>query len=617
MSDIFYSSKDEIRNRVLRNAREYWGVSNTADFDPLVKLMIEALCTELFNISNEVSNLQNRMVDKISGILAPDTLVSAIPAHAVMHARSVEASEVIDGNTRFYYGKRLIDKEEHNREITLDVFFSPLQPVKLFNAAVTHIATGNNLFETDDQQNRQLVAQATNARSLPRNSFYIGISVPEGIDSLQGLNCYFDWSNYKVEKQTYDLLSFAEWSVQGKPLKVTQDNYYMPGNIAYSPFAEHDILQLVARDVNAFYRSRFFTLSGNDIRPIDHLQAYPAEFANVFPAAQLDSLQRNLFWIKVTVPATIQQVVLNELNVSVNAFPVVNRKRHDLKHRLKMMSDIIPLKLPEHEQFLSIDTLKDNAGNRYTEIPQGYDEERSAGFFSVRYGGTERFDKRNAREILDYLFELLRDEKAAFAAYGTDFLNAALKELEQNISMISQKTMGQLKSVRELLSYVVFKPLDNADIMFLEYWTTNAELGNNIRSGSRLQPFESTRVVADSICFLSTSRGGRSRLSAADRVRAYKYGLTAGDRIVTHTDIINFCHWEFGSNITGVEIKKGLVSSQKPKEGFLKTVDIYLKRANGNELDHTEWSSLLELAHAKLQARSTMNLRYRLMLSDN
>jgi hypothetical protein len=614
MNELFYSSKDEIRNRVLKHAREYWGLAATADFDPLVKLLIEALSTELFNISNEVSNLQNRMVDKISGILAPDTLISALPAHAILHARPVENVETIDEKSRFYYGKRMVDKEENNREVTMDLFFSPLQAVKLFNANVTYIATGNNLFQVDDQQQRSLLTQAKSGQQLAVNSFYVGIKVPGGLASLNGMTFYFDWKNYQVERQTYDLLSFAEWSIQGEVVKVAQDRFYATAATGIrSPFEEREILNILLRDVCAYYRDRFYTLTDTLDTPL--LEPYPADFTSVFAANSLEPLKDDLLWIKIVVPAAIHQHMLNELSVSINAFPVVNKKRHDSKNRLKIMSDIIPLKMADHEQFLSVDSLKDNMGNRYTEIPQGYSDERSAGLFSVRYGGTERFDKRNAREILDYLFELLRDEKAAFAAYGTDFLNTALKELEQNISMIAQKTGRQQHSARELLNYIVFKPLDQADILFLEYWTTNAELANNIRSGSRLQPFESARIQADSLLLLSTTQGGRSRLNAANRVRAYKYGLTTGDRIVTQTDIINFCHWEFGSHITGVEIRKGLVKSAKPKDGFLRTVDLVLTPTIGNELKVEEWNALLELARTKLQTRSTMHLHYRLMLA--
>ena len=207
MNDIFYSSKDEIRNRVLKNARDYWGIKNTADFDPMVKLLIEVLCTELFNISNQVNNLENRMVDKISGILASDTLISAIPAHGILHAKPVEDVEVIDERTQFFYGKRLADKDENNQETTIDIFFSPLKPVKIFNAEVTYLATGSSLFQIDGQQNKTLLAQCVPGRALEKNAVYIGINVPPGLSSLDGLSFYFDWRNYKVEKQTYDLLT--------------------------------------------------------------------------------------------------------------------------------------------------------------------------------------------------------------------------------------------------------------------------------------------------------------------------------------------------------------------------------------------------------------------------
>ena len=617
MNDLFYSSKDEIRNRVLKNARDFWGIKNTADLDPLVKVLMEALCTELFNISNEVANLKNRMIDKISGILASDTLTSAVPAHAIAHARTIEPSETIDEKTQFFYGKRLMDKDENNREVLLDVFFSPLKPTRLFNTSVAFIATGNNLFQIDDYQNRSLICQGRPGRLLEKNSFYLGVSVPPETGSLNGMTFYFDWRNYKVDKQTYDLLTFSEWLVNDIAVSVSQDRFFEePGHPSRSPFDEHNILNLITRDIHAHYRNRFFTLTGNNGQLYSRLQSYPAEFSSVFQESNLEALKKPLLWIKIRVPATIDQGILNELSVCANAFPVVNKKLHDLKHRLKMMNDIIPLKIADHEQLLSVETLKDNAGNHYTEIPQGYDQERSSGLFSVRYGGTERFDPRNAREILDYLFELLRDEKAAFAAYGTDFLQSSLKELEQNISMISQKTMGQLTSIKELLNYIVLKPLDNADILFFEFWTTNAELGNNIRAGSRLQAFGNTKIIAESLLLLSGTQGGRSRLNAANRVRAYKYGLITGNRVVTHSDIINFCFWELGDNISAVKIGRGLMSSHNAKEGFIKTVDIMITPNPNSKLNPEEWEPILELTRSKLETRSTMNLNYRFFLTS-
>ena len=48
---------------MLRNAMDYWGTTNINDIDPMVKLLIEALSTELFSVSNDVKNLENRKRD--------------------------------------------------------------------------------------------------------------------------------------------------------------------------------------------------------------------------------------------------------------------------------------------------------------------------------------------------------------------------------------------------------------------------------------------------------------------------------------------------------------------------------------------------------------------------
>jgi len=54
MKPVFYSSKDEIRNRIFKNAEDFWNIKDSNDFDPLVKLIIEALSNELFNVANDV-----------------------------------------------------------------------------------------------------------------------------------------------------------------------------------------------------------------------------------------------------------------------------------------------------------------------------------------------------------------------------------------------------------------------------------------------------------------------------------------------------------------------------------------------------------------------------------
>jgi len=617
MKNIFYSSKDEIRNRILKNARDYWGIKNTSDFDPLVKLLIEALSTELFNVSNDVQNLENRVLDKISRILASDTLTCALPAHAIAHARPHEAVEYIDPKTQFFFRKRIKEKGDNGAENTADIFFSPLKPIKVFHADITHLASGNNLFSVDSQHNKSLITRANIGYSLEEHTLYIGIRPPADLKIINGLSFYFDWRNYAVSDSAYDLLALSKWSVNNTPLNTVLNKFYTnPLPKTNSPFNKNDILNLLTQDVHAYYSKRFLTIDDEDTTPnYPQLQLYPKEFGQAFPAGSLVNFKQELLWLKVVFPTAISAVMLDELHISINAFPVVNKRIHDFKHRLKMMTNIIPVKVQDHNQFLCVNSLTDKLGGPYLEIPHSQDDETNAGSFSIRYGGSERFDDRNAKEIVDYLFELLRDEKASFAAYGSDFLNSALKELEQNISIIEQKTKAQLSAIRELLNYIIVKPMNNADIMFLEYWTTNAEIGNQIRSGSPLQSFENSKMIPESIFLLTNTTGGRSRLNASNRVQAFKYGLTTGDRIVTQSDVINFCHFELGNKIKDVKISKGIMVAQNPKEGFIKTTDLLITPANPHELNREEWESVLSLAQSKLETRSVMNIHYRLLLN--
>ena len=209
----------------------------------------------------------------------------------------------------------------------------------------------------------------------------------------------------------------------------------------------------------------------------------------------------------------------------------------------------------------------------------------------------------------------MRDEKAAFASYGTDFLNNVLKTLEQNLALIEKKSRVA-EDGHEPFNYLIVKPGSKATMLYLQYWTTLANAANNIRRGARIQQFELLKLKADSLRLMTTTVGGRDSLGATERVQAYKYGLTTKDRIVTQADLISFCYYELGNKITDVKIGKGLVVSSNPKEGFRKTVDVYLKPANELKLSTEEWNTLLTLLESKLISRSVINSNYRLFINS-
>lgn len=614
MKPVFYSSKEEIKNRIIKNAQDFWNIKHSSDFDPLVKLILEALSSELFNVSNDIKNLENRIFDKISRILAPDHLTSALPAHAIMHARTLEEMEEVNSSTQFYFKKSGAKAGEY--QYKSEVFFSPLSNVKLRRARIKYMASGHLVSEIS-ALNKNNIFQTNPGTSFEPQTAYIGFEGLRTVSDLKGINLFFDWKNFSVLPNSYELLSLSKFFVNDQPISAHNDRFMKDDyDLPQAPFHHKQLMRLIMADVQQFYSPRFLTLdtsAGFDERKKEN---FPPSFKQVLSIEAQNQLEPGITWLKVIFPAAITMEMIRELYIYVNAFPVVNKKLYQIKHRLKNMTSILPVKTEDSEQMLTVERLQDNHGLTYTEIPYTNDTLKADGSFSTRIGGTERFDTRNAKEIVDYLFELLRDEKAAFSAYGPDFLETTLKSLEQTIALIEQKSKASLKSIKELPSYLVLKPMNDASIMFLDLWVTQAEVANDINAGSSLAVYNNNRFLPDSLYLLTQAKGGRSRLNQTNRIQAYKYGLTTADRIITKADIINFCKYELGDKISEVTIEKGLALGNKPSMGFIKTTDVIISSAANAKLSKQEWDDLLEITTAKLQQRSTMNANFRMKFRE-
>src|SRR5690606_12749061 len=114
----------------------------------------------------------------------------------------------------------------------------------------------------------------------------------------------------------------------------------------------------------------------------------------------------------------VEERILIDLFVSINAFPVINRKLKDFFHRLKGVTNIIPFTTESYEYFLSVHSLRDSTEKSYRQIPFTTDDQEMIGTYSIRQSGTERIDPRASKEYLKYVVDLVRDESAAFSSYG-------------------------------------------------------------------------------------------------------------------------------------------------------------------------------------------------------
>lgn len=377
---------------------------------------------------------------------------------------------------------------------------------------------------------------------------------------------------------------------------------------------DRDTISLLEQDIKKYYERKFMAISDDRFNKIQDLkQEYPSSFKNIFSEQDLKKLNTKLLWIKIVFPAAMQQGYLDEVYVYTNSFPVMNRQLNDLKYRLKGGSNIIPLKTTGLEQFLSVRSLSDES-HQFISTPFRKTEEEETGTYALRNGGIERFDGRNAKEFIGYLLQLLRSESAAFSAYGNDFIASTLREMDQRIALMEQKTKAVANTVSELPHYIIAKPYEGNNMIYAEYWTTLAEISNGLRSGTRLQEYSGVKVKSGSLFLLTTTTGGKNNLKPEERVNAFRYGLMTRNRIITREDIRNLCFYELGSRISNISVERGFDMCPHPQQGFLRTIDIMITPSPAEKLDNEGWQVLFDQLKSKLQSRSGMSNHYRIFL---
>jgi hypothetical protein len=220
-----------------------------------------------------------------------------------------------------------------------------------------------------------------------------------------------------------------------------------------------------------------------------------------------------------------------------------------------------------------------------------------------------RFDTRTGKEALLELLELLRDESRAFTATGTDFISSILRELNQNLARLEDRLEAARAGGREApVPYVVLRPRDANDSVYLEYWSSDGEGGNRLPAGSSLLVYDGHYL--DQVRLMTTTTGGRERPRPEERVLALRKNLLSRNRIVTLEDIKAACWAELGAHLGQVHIEKSFRTGLTPDAGFVRCIRVVLTPADASRLTAQEWHRTAQELQVTLAAQSALNLPY-------
>jgi hypothetical protein len=606
-------TKASIKSRLSRQVAELWGYSagDLDAFDPLVNLLLEACAVEFEKIGQELHATQGRLIERLAALLNPDVVDAPHPAHAVAQARAREPQVMLPPDAQFVFEFPAVGRQAASRPL----HFSPLQTTHLVAGAVQCLATDEAVWQLGPQGQKRLVAQAPTPPPAAYRRLWLGLHLPAGELAPRELTFYLDWLNEPHRAHYLAFLPGEQWRLGDASLAIASGlgaptDDATPGGALD---AEYDFLRRIEQQVQALYAPLFVRveLPPNTLAAYVP-QPYPPELAVAFGSAappELAALTQPLTWLEVRFAHALPPEAFAQLTCALNCFPVLNRRLHRVLYRLQPALNLFPL--VSEEPFLAVRSVYSLSNVSFRATTLRDLTEGATDTYTLRTHGVGRFDARSSRESLRELLELLRDESQAFTAAGTDFISGILRELDQNMARLEER-LDRQRATEQPVPYLLLRPRDVRDSVYLEYWSSSGAAANRLPAGSPLRVQDGHYV--EEVRLLTTTTGGRERPRPEERTYALRRNLLARNRLVTLADIKAACWAELGGQLAAVHVEKAFQTGATPTSGFVRCIRVRLTPATTSHLNAAEWQHAAEALQAHLGGQSAMNLPYEVLV---
>ena len=572
--------QEQIRNRLLRAAARHWGYQESdmdlQAFDPLVRLLVEACSGEVARLERMLAESETRIMERLLEQLAPEVTTGPRPAHAVAYVRALNGTESVTPELQLY-------TSVERRGVKEEVYFRPLAPTQVVNGRIACLEVGGTaLLRIGDKQGREKIAAGTGGPAERGSTIYLGLDLDRRVTSLSSLRFYFNWINAVRPDDNLEWLRQAEWSCGGHQLFVENQSdtlrnpHGAAGNFTFLE-GEYRRYPREITEVSGYYARNIVTVksfSPSEVDPdlADLARFYPEEFEQWYPAEKLVALDRKLVWIRVTFPTQMSARELLATNCVLNPVVVANLRPHTVAGRLRDQVNIIPL--PTDHHYFDVLSVRSRRGLAYDEVPLTNIRRYQAGQYSVRRRDTGKFEHRDAGRMLYQLLDLLREESAAFSAYGKDALQSKITALDQHLKDLEQQLQAEPEGSGSR-AFVVVSPLAEDRFVDVEYLSTQAEAANDILAGDSLEMVRFAGLDRKSLHLVTSTVGGRAPLSFQERKYAYKKAIVSRGRVVTREDIRAFCEADLGKMLTGgVRIRKAYAQGTGGHHGVERILEV-------------------------------------------
>ncbi|WP_373723244.1 hypothetical protein [Bacteroides heparinolyticus] len=607
----YRESKEEIKDRMIRTALDYWNIRNIENLDPFIRLLIEAMAAQLHLLSEEIADIEVRTMQRLSEVLLPESVSLARPSHAIVHIETLLEDIVTDPFEGFYVQSPFAGKKDNIR-----YSFYPVCKTPLRMGGVKKLIIGGEVYDALQGMHKKLLLRS-DLTPENHNKVFVGLDFGDEVKNLSSLSFYIDFPNIARKNEFLHLLSYCRWSFNETQLKMEEglfsaDKYASNDLSSFFDSQKHETR--IVEDVLSHYKKNYRTICGDVPVSSDLKSSLPLSLQrgkNVDKEYYTEVCKEDLFWIEIEFSPHFSPAVLSDIQIGINTIPVINKELHIVTTDIRKVFGVIPIPGDENESFLGIADVTDSNGNTYFPIGE-YRKSGAEHSYSIRRGGCEAFDERDAVDYLQRLQELLEDEMGVFSPshLGVNAENPYL--INQLIQKLKQES-HYIHSRKEKTHYLFVESSENQTLLTIRYWTTLGDLANGIRIGQPLNSIEADRENMQRTTMLTPSAGGRGIPSDRERTARFRHILSSRNRIVTNSDIRSFCLAELTDSISDVRIEKGIMLGKHSKEGLVRTIDVHLILLSPMD-DHSKLQEMKANIYNQLVAHSPMTFNYRIFI---
>lgn len=213
-------------------------------------------------------------------------------------------------------------------------------------------------------------------------------------------------------------------------------------------------------------------------------------------------------WISIEFPAHFLREDLEQVQILLNAFPVLNRRYVEQRAGAKTCAGLMALPSGPGEEFLEPEYIGDAQGNRY--LPEETAGRPGPGVYSLEPVRKKEIHDTRLHDYLELFSDVLARERATFPGIDIDKITQVQRAVAALWTDDGKKADLNILNAYAQVARLRVNLREDTHTLNVEYWTTLGETANGLPAGTGLMASQVTALNKSDTTLVTPVTGGRS-----------------------------------------------------------------------------------------------------------